>query len=90
MRDPYKEEENIYMVYTDYSFRLYWPALTLHCSERKWHHWIMRRKDSPVWVSMRCVWKFVAEGEMPQSIDTWQKIWALDSAERIPDFENLY
>lgn len=75
---PYKEEENIYMVYTDYTSRhsgTYTALLGAKVPSLDYVPKNMTGKSFNGGVFM----KFVAKGQMPQAlIDTWQKIWNLD------------
>lgn len=74
---PYKEEENIYMVYTDYSSGHTGTYTALLGAK------VASLDYVPAGMTGRSLnggvfEKFVATGEMPQAlIDTWQKIWNL-------------
>lgn len=75
---PYKEEENIYMVYTDYESNYngeYTALLGAKVASLDYVPEGMTGKSFNGGVFE----KFVSKGEMPQAlIATWQKIWALD------------
>jgi predicted transcriptional regulator YdeE len=77
---PYKEEENIYMVYTDYTSDYtgsYTALLGAKVASLDYVPANMTGKSFNGGVFI----KFVAKGDMPKAlIETWQKIWTLNDS----------
>ena len=75
---PYKEDENIYMVYTDYSSNYtgtYIALLGARVASLDYVPGNMTGRSFNGGIFK----KFVARGDMPQAlIETWQKIWSMD------------
>lgn len=75
---PYKEEENIYMVYTDYSSNYQGTYTALLGARVASLDYVPENMHGQSF-SGGIFEKFVAKGDMPEAlIDTWKKIWAMD------------